>query len=308
MAYTLKAGTSVQENIRDIAGSQIGKAIGEIDDSDLGVDDTVHQVRKRCKKLRGLIRLVRPCFSAYRKENDVFRDAAVRLSHIRDSKAILETYDDLIEFYCDQLDTEDFVPIRNHFARSKTEIAGGKGLDDELARFRDTMTEAGERIGNWNIDKDGFKAIEGGLGKTYKRARKAMAEAEERTSAEWLHEWRKRLKYHWYHSRLLSDIWPEMMKMHIGTAAKLSSVLGAHHDLALLQRAIASVEDEIADRRTAGAVIGLAENRQALLRTEAFDLGRKLLAEKPSALRHRWGVYWSTWQRDDEWWYLATAA
>ena len=69
MAYTFKRGKSVQKNVRHIAESQVDKAIAEIDDSDLSMSDTVHQIRKRCKKLRGLIRLVRPRFGAYAAEN-----------------------------------------------------------------------------------------------------------------------------------------------------------------------------------------------------------------------------------------------
>ncbi len=87
MAYRIKKGDkSVQAGLRRIADEQIGRALGEIDDDDLDFAEKVHQVRKRCKKLRGLIRLVRPAFDDYSAENGAFRDAAQMLSGVRDTR------------------------------------------------------------------------------------------------------------------------------------------------------------------------------------------------------------------------------
>jgi hypothetical protein len=53
----------------------------------------VHQVRKLCKKLRGLIRLVRPEFDNFQKEDEFFRDAARELSYVRDAQSIIGLID-----------------------------------------------------------------------------------------------------------------------------------------------------------------------------------------------------------------------
>jgi CHAD domain-containing protein len=300
LAYTFKPNETVEKNVRHIAESQIEKAIAEIDDRDLAMHETVHRLRKRCKKLRGLVRLVRPCFDAYGRENALFRDTASRLSYIRDAEAILETYEDLIDSYADQIDTATFSTIRNRFAERKAEIAREEGLESKLACFRDAMTRAKKRIENWKIDEDGFDAVAGGLGKTYKRGRKAMAEAAEQSTAERLHEWRKRMKYHWYHARLLSELWPASMKPHISAAKELSDLLGTHHDLAVLKRTVVDEFGEIEDQRKVEAFIGLADGRQRSLEVQAFELGRKLLAEKKSALQKRWGAYWRAWQTEED--------
>lgn len=162
------------------------------------------------------------------------------------------------------------------------------------------MTKAKERIGNWKIDESGFDAVAGGLGKTYKRGRKAMAQAAEQATAERLHEWRKSVKYHWYHARLLSELWPAAMKPHIGAAKELSDLLGTHHDVAVLKRTVVEEFDEIGDHRKVETFIGLADRRQTLLEAQAFELGRKLLAEGKSALQQRWDAYWCAWQTEEE--------
>ena len=97
MAYRFKRGnSSVEAGVRRIATEEIDGAIDEIDDNGLELHETVHQVRKRCKKLRGLIRVVRPAFDDYQDENAAFREAARALSYVRDTEALIETYDDLV--------------------------------------------------------------------------------------------------------------------------------------------------------------------------------------------------------------------
>lgn len=53
---------SVEAAVRRIAVRQIDRALEQIEAPDLEQAARVHEARKRCKKLRGLIRLVRPVF------------------------------------------------------------------------------------------------------------------------------------------------------------------------------------------------------------------------------------------------------
>ncbi|MFD0987949.1 CHAD domain-containing protein [Methyloligella solikamskensis] len=306
MAYTFKLGKSVEKNTRRVAKSQIEKAIAEIDDGDLNFNDTVHQVRKRCKKLRGLIRMVRPCFDDYKRENIVFRDASRELSYVRDTEATLETHDDLMEFYGSEVDGFAYAAIRGKLLERKEQAIDELPLEEKLARFRETMCDAKARANDWKIDGRGFEAIAGGIEKTYKRGRKAMAETMDDPTPEALHQWRKRVKYHWYHTRLLGDIWPEMMVPYGAAAKRLSDLLGAHHDLAVLQDIAPDLFD--GNRDAMKTYLGLAQGRQALLESQTFHLGQRLFAEKPSALTKRWGAYWEAWQAGDESRHLLQAA
>lgn len=300
MTYHFKRGEgSVEKRLREIAASQIDKAIAEIDDPDIDTKETVHQVRKRAKKLRGLIRLVRPAFDDYKFENASFRDAASDLSYVRDAEANVETYDDLMTFHEDTIGAADFAPIRNGLVERRAEISCSKGLDEKLAAFRETMAAARARAADWCLDEKGYEAIAGGLGKTYKRTRKAMRRADEEPTPERLHQWRKRVKYHWYHARLLREIWPEMMEAHVAAADTLSDLLGDHHDLAVLRETLLADPRAFAQEPELEAFIGLIAARQAVLEQEAFMLGRRLLAEKTSALVARWKAYWSDAMRED---------
>ena len=299
VAYRFKLSDgSVATGLRRMAVEQIDRAIAEIDDGELDAHETVHQVRKRCKKLRGLIRLVRPVFHGYRAENRNFRNAANELSNIRDSQAVIEAYDVLADRYADLGDNSAFSSIRCRLARHRREAREDGDLEDKLSEFRITMIDSRRRAENWTIEGEGFDALAGGLAKTYKRARKAMERAERDPTAVKLHGWRKRIKYHWYHARLVRGMWPELIGAHRDAAKELAELLGDHHDLAVLRDTLREESAGFGTPADLEAFVDLIARRQAVLESRSFALGRKLLAEKRSALLHRWGVYWTVWDSE----------
>ena len=85
MSYTLVTGETLTEAARRVAGEQLDDAIDDLSDA---VDDdpteAIHDARKRCKKVRGLVRAVRPALGedVYRVANDTARDAARELSDL----------------------------------------------------------------------------------------------------------------------------------------------------------------------------------------------------------------------------------
>jgi len=60
MPYLILADEVLEDALRRIAVEQIDRAVAEIDDAALPDDATVHQVRKRCKKGRGLVFIAEP--------------------------------------------------------------------------------------------------------------------------------------------------------------------------------------------------------------------------------------------------------
>lgn len=301
MAYRLdRSDGNVQKGVQRIAAEQMDRAISEIDDREHTTDETIHQIRKRCKKLRGLIRLVRPAFQDYRTENAVFRDAAGELSRIRDTASTLQTYDAVADHFQDQIDRTAFAQIRRRLTLHAKSVHREVEIGEKLEAFRDVMEKERAGIEAWTLDKGGYGAVAGGLRKTYKRARKAMAAAFDTPTAEAMHEWRKRVKYHWYHSRLLNGIAPDMMAPHTKAASELSDSLGDHHDLAVLLDRIQAAPADYGDPRDVKAFAALIRQRQDELAQRSFELGGVLFAERPKALVKRWGKYWALWQEKDE--------
>lgn len=297
MAYRFdNSQDTVQDGVRDIAVELIDKAIAASKRRH-DVERTVHNLRKTCKKLRGLIRLVRPVFADYHTENAAFRAAGRGLAHLRDTAVLIQTYDSLLEAYDDQVDRVQFAPVRRHLTVQHRRASRHADMARRLEEFRERMSAARDRAGRWRLSEDGFDAIEPGLARSYKAARRAMTAASKDTTAEAVHDWRKRVKDHWYHAHLLTPLWPKQMRTSRIVARDLSELLGEHHDLEVFAHHLA--EHELAETADREVLTGLAHRRQQALADEAFLMGARLLAEPTSHMAGRWRSYWHTWRSDE---------
>ena len=106
-----------------------------------------------------------------------------------------------------------------------------------------------------------------------------------------MHDWRKRIKYHRYHCRLIAPAWPEAVLAQEALSDRIAELLGTDRDLFLLVEAVdgsggAIPADSIRLARK------IAEARRDALRSEALALTPKLLAEPPDAIGKRFARYW----------------
>ena len=297
MAYRFDRGESVQRNLRRISLQQIDKAIAEVVRGKLNLQEKVHQVRKRCKKLRGLLRLVRSSFDDYQRENEFFRDAARKLSHFRDAQAIIDCFEDLTEHFGHEIAPEAIARTRETLIdRRDAATADAKKLNDALEEFAIRMRDARKRATKWSLKERGFPALRGGLEATYGRGRDTVRETRHNPTAASFHELRKRVKDHWYHVRLLGDLWPQTLEVRCQAAAQLGEQLGGAHDLVVFRQALSNAPDHFGSGPNLSQLLSLADRRQAQLEAGARPLAERLFAEKPKHLAHRLSAYWKTWR------------
>jgi len=293
MSYRLHFNESLADGVPRIVREQMDRAIAELAGQDADLSEAVHQLRKRCKKIRGLLRLIRGSFAtSYSQENAWFRDLAQRLSDARDAEAMLECLDRLCGVFGRELEADAFATVHDALVARRTAMQDDAGLPQ---RVRDTVAQlqsARVRVLGWRIDRGGFPAIEQGLTQTYRRARKAMLAGYATPTSERFHEWRKRVKYNWYHLRLLREVWPEPMKALAAEAKQLADQLGDDHDLAVLQDTLQHESDTMGERDEIDALLGLAKRRQGQLRTEALTRGWRLYSETPTDFCRRLHACW----------------
>ncbi|MBK5265001.1 MAG: CHAD domain-containing protein [Alphaproteobacteria bacterium] len=296
-AYRFKADDmSAEAAIRRVALSQIDAAIAEIDRGALSQKDIVHDVRKRCKKVRALVGLVKTEFADYANENAAFRELAGTLAGVRDCDVLIETCD-LVSAHCRrEEDRMAVAAIRAQLMRDRHIVADDGALPEKLAHFRHACVKARDRVQDWRVPGKGFDAFAKGLRSTLKRGRKAMAAARKDPCADTMHEWRKQVKYHWYHARLLRGIWTGPMEAHIEAANVLGERLGDHHDLAVLRQTLKERPDHYGDRDAVRHVMKLVANRERDITKTIFHQGALLYAERPEALVSRWSAYWTLWR------------
>ena len=294
MGYRLRSGESVVEGVRRVAVEQVEAALGEVANPELDRGETVHQVRKRCKKLRGLLRLVRPVLGkTYAEENAWYRDAARPLSGVRDAESVIEAFDELLSWKKAQVDGSRAETVREALVTRRQRIAEQQtDLDERLAAFASRMGEGRARVESWSLDADGFKAIAGGLEETYRRGREAMRAAYDEGTPESFHEWRKRVKYGWYHHRLLVDVWKPVLDVRRELYSELSDLLGDDHDLVVLRQTLEADPPQFGGWENVDPLLGVIERRRRKLQEQAGKLGARLYAEKPKAFRKRMGALW----------------
>ncbi|MBN1362289.1 MAG: CHAD domain-containing protein [Sedimentisphaerales bacterium] len=300
MAYRLDLVREVEAEVQRVATEQIDKALVEIRDEQSSQADTIHQVRKRCKKLRALVRLVRGALAdpgLYAFENASFRDAARSLSAVRDAEVLVETYDKLTDASAGNAEWQQFGAVRAALVRRRDELTGQKQeLAEGLKAFSETMTEARQRVTSWHLSAEGFDAVASGFARTYRRGRRAMSATYDDLTGASFHEWRKRVKYHWYHCRLLRHLWVPVMKARIGELDRLATLLGDYHDLDVLAARLVDLPNEAADEDTTAQLRLTIGRRQEQIRQEARPRGERLFAEKTKHLRRRVQAYWNASQ------------
>ena len=94
---------------------EIDAALGELTGDHRGArDEAVHEARKSLKKVRAVLRLVRPVVGekGYRRENTCFRDAGRPLSVARDAQILVQTVEQLIGQVANEETDRPFAAMR----------------------------------------------------------------------------------------------------------------------------------------------------------------------------------------------------
>lgn len=284
----------------------------------LGIEESVHDVRKRAKKLRALARLVRPGLrGSYKSTNAAFRDAAGALSGTRDTHVLLATLDALtrgsaeppgapdvfgtpyvpeasdVSEAPDAADIPDVSVARAELVAQAERITKALHRDgDALASARALVARGADLVGRWRIEDD-FEVLAGGITATYELLGRAFGRCRSESSAAAFHEWRKCAKHHRYHLELLCGAYPPMIEPWIAEMRRLTDALGEDHDLAVFTSRVEANPELFGGVDTADALIVLAERRSAELRGRALSLGARLAVEDPRCVADRLGSWWN---------------
>lgn len=264
MAYRLDARAALR-SIRSAALSQVEAALAALDDPSLSPPAAAFAVRKRCKKLRALVRLARPALATYAEEDAAFRAVARPLAALRDAEALVASYDRLL-----RASGAPRAPTAAVRRRLLAQRSGTLMLLDApalLADARHDLAAAHARIAGWRIEGD---ATSPGFARTRRRAAQALRAATHYRTAEQLHAWRRHAKYHWHHCRLLRGLAPEMAER-AAIADRIAKLLGEHHDLALLAQAARGAPGS-------EAVEALARARQQEIEPDLLLLGGEIFS------------------------------
>ena len=296
MAFVLDPSESVPREVRRVATERLDEAIVILEHLDRAdpdeIERAVHSVRKRCKEVRAVARLVRSSIGdEFDRCNRTVREAADALAPIRDAHAVLATFDDL-RAAGGRDDDSGLAKIRSGqavaAAAATRTIHGG---DPRIAAAHDLLVTARGRVARWKLRK-GFSTLSDGIETAYRRGRRDLERARKRPTDEAVHEWRKSVKTLWYHVRLIEQAAPSALSPLAASLDDLSEALGDDHDLAVLLDRLADAPDPYGGAEAVEQAGHLARQQQEDLRRRAFRLGTSVYAESPDAFVRRIEGYW----------------
>ena len=282
MAYRLKLGEPVPAGIRRIVREEIESAVRQLSGGgEADLDEAIHEARKSMKKIRGVLRLMRPELGEiYRRENAFFRGVGRTLAQFRDAGAMIETFDALREKYRGELGRGRLASIRRGLIARKQQAEKQGDVEKVLKRMAAALRRRASGVEKWPLAADGFGAIAPGLQATFRRGQKALARARKHPLPENYHEWRKRVKDHWYHVRLLEGVWDSGIEAYEKSLKDLETFLGEDHNLLVLRGKIQAEPAFYGNEPDIALLMKLIGASQCELRGHALAAGGRIYGGK----------------------------
>jgi hypothetical protein len=212
---------------------------------------------------------------------------------------MIATFDDLKKAYEPEAKNK-LAPVRAALLKQKRESSRDEDVAIVLNEAAAAMRKAAKRVKSWPLHTDGYAAMGPGLKKTYRAGRKALACVRKDPQAQNYHELRKRVKDHWYHIRLLENLWTDMMKAHEKSVKDLETWLGDDHNLVVLHDKIEAEPSLFGGEREVGLTLALIGKRQEELRKKSLSLAERIYEEKPGDFDRHLRHLWETWHQEPE--------
>ena len=252
-------------------------------------EQAVHRIRTTIKRLRALLRLIRPAVETafFNLENERLRTAARLLSFARDSEVARDTLKTL--------------PVRERSAREAVNaVLPGLEKRVELARaHQPNVTEVKQRL---TQTKRSFRQlkfrdsdqeiIKSGIRRVYRQGRRRMKAAFQTGQASAYHRWRIRAKNLYYELQFLEPIWPRPLRRMVSRLSKLQDRLGFAHDLTALRAELKKTPEAFGGDEAVQRVVSCLDHQTHKLRRAAEPLGRKIWREKPGRFSRRLRRQW----------------
>jgi CHAD domain-containing protein len=265
------------------AREQLSKAIQLLErGSGPDRDSTVHEVRKRIKKARALIRLARGSVArkSIEKADRGLRDAARPLSTVRDASVLIQTLDTLTDRPTELLPSESLGEARAALEAHRDRVAFRQLVEgDALARALKALRSSRRRLAKWDVDGDHAEPI-GAYQRAYRRGREAFGVASADPAAEKLHELRKRVKAFGYQLRTVEGDEGGPVARLQRLADLLADELGELHDLDILREFLVHLDES-------SPLLRPLDRRRLDLRRSALQRAGVVFFDKPRAFARK---------------------
>ena len=270
MPFYLLKKEPIAEGLPRIAHEQIDIALNNFQDESMPQHRQVHSLRARCKKLRGLLRLVQlPMGEAFYTEDQRFRAAGKALAEHREQEVIAKTIRSL-----DNTNSyPDLAPIQ----------VPAEAIEHSLA----ILTACKGTVDQWSLKIHGFADIAPGFSRTYRKCLQSYDEILRDQNDANFHRLRRWAKYHWYQVRILERLNKTEIRKQRNRLRKLHLALGGAHDLAVAQTVLGP--PDYPDKQ----LLQRALDRKNALYADAIRLCEKIFAQPADELVADYARWWA---------------
>jgi CHAD domain-containing protein len=293
MSFQLKRGKPVARELSRIVAKEFETAIDELGRRQ-GEDraEAVHEARKCVKKTRAVLGLLKQNLGDdYGLLAGRLRRVARQLSSLRDADAGPEMMNALRDHY-PRIVTRSMSRAVQRGLLARTRATTARVDPDRLLpRVAREIKRSGTQVQRRIRRAAHASAIRTGIRRGYRRARKALACVRTHPENPPFHTWRRRVKDHWYHMRLLEGR-SGRAQVRIRRLKQLETWLGDDHNLVMLRATILEAPARFGDERMTAVVLGCVAKYQTTLRRRALTSGRQLFASTPSAFRTQIDSWW----------------
>ena len=299
MSFRLENNETLSFGLKRITLESVDKSIFNLSKGNGSFNEDVHDTRKNFKKIRTVLRLVRSNLGSeqFKSENFFYRDAGRKLSDLRDSKVLINTFEKLLKNSELETNDYDFSVFRNFLLEKHKSISIAKHKKSALINSISTdLILERSRVFDWTFTGDDFIIIKKDLKRIYRQGQRMMYVVFNESIKENVHEWRKRAKDLWHSIRILNNIWPEIMNPLASLLEKLSNSLGDANDLFLLKEKIISNGSKLKDNTHTKDLINFIDKRIIDSLRDARYIGRKIYSENSKYFVGRMQNYFEIWR------------
>jgi CYTH domain-containing protein/CHAD domain-containing protein len=297
--FHLKRSESVAQGLRRIVTEEIEAALAHLSRYEATPDKAIHETRKSIKRLRALLRIMRPVLGkVFADENETLGEVGRTLSTVRDAQALMETLDHLTVAYSEQLPPAGLPKLRqmllNHKQAQAEQLAGKQQLPRLIATLQQTL----KRAYSWPYKAMDIELLAEGVAHSVRRGRAQSAAAYDQPDDETFHTWRKRAKDLRYQLTLLQKLWPEVFAGYLESAKTVEELLGLDHNLVVLRDTLRNEDNSKEVNEESQQLLPLLDQEQQRIRHEAKFIGARLYSEKPGQWRRRIEQSWHAWKKE----------
>jgi CHAD domain-containing protein len=293
MPYRLRKRETISDGTKRILQEQTGAIISALSDRGGDLDGRIHDVRKRLKRVRAVLRLVtlKLDSDALEVRDSVLRGVGRRLSPARDATVILGRFEEIaVHFTGSAIDR-----IRELLGDAVKHAKRKLVTPEKLAVLAAEIRSVAGILARVGTVEEGWPAVEHGLSSSYRTARKHVRAAFADPEVDNLHECRRHSKWLWEQLRLVRRALPKPQVRMLPRLEKFCDILGHYHDFYMLQMALNEAAAHGLEVAKFPALHKRINREMGKCLKRARRLGTSVFVLRPKAMIARIHAGWKQW-------------